>query len=97
MLIPAVISDWILFWLSKNPKWREARIIDVSTRSFGLNSPAIAVTGSDEEENSDGRKLCYMPSVSRTYSMWYKRHYISVTRTQSQEGFYSTKEALTIE
>ncbi|KAF7798694.1 hypothetical protein EIP86_009918 [Pleurotus ostreatoroseus] len=86
--------NWILFWLSKHPKWREARIIDVSTRSFGLNSPAISV-GDDETK---GRKMCYLPSFSRTYTLWYRGHYLSVTRTQIQDGIYSrNKEVLQLD
>lgn len=76
----------------------QARIIDVSTRDFGLNSPAVAITGDDDDDDhSDGRKLCYLPSFSRTYSIWYKGHYISVTRSQSQDGIYRMKEVLQIE
>ncbi len=74
----------------------QARIVDVSTRSFGLNSPAVAIRG-DEDEDYDGRKLCYLPSFARTYSLWYQRHYLSVTRTESQDGIYHMKEVLQIE
>lgn len=74
-----------------------ARMIDVSTRTFGLNSPAVSVIGDDDEDTDPSRKLCYLPSVSRTYSLWYKGHYLSVTRTESQEGIYgNTRECLQI-
>lgn len=74
----------------------DARIVDVTTRSFGLNSPAVSVGGEDDEDQ--GRKLCYLPSFSRTYSLWYKGHYISITRSQSNDGYYgSTRESLQIE
>ncbi|KAJ3527758.1 hypothetical protein NM688_g8085 [Phlebia brevispora] len=87
--------NWVMFWLSKHPKWQQARMIDVTTRSFGLNSPAILV---DDDENAKGRRMCYLPSLSRTYSLWYKGHYISVTRTQEQESIYSgNKEVLRID
>ncbi|PSR78283.1 hypothetical protein PHLCEN_2v7479 [Hermanssonia centrifuga] len=85
-----------MLWLSKHPKWQQARIVDVSTRSFGLNSPAVAIRG-DEDEDYDGRKLCYLPSFARTYSLWYQRHYLSVTRTESQDGIYHMKEVLQID
>lgn len=108
-----LVLDWILFWLSKHPKWsecvksihmplfdntflEEARIIDVTTRNFGLHSPAIAVNSEDDDERN-GRKLCYLPSFSRTYSLWYKHHYLSVTRTQTHDGLYTNKEVLQIE
>ena len=74
----------------------QARFVNISTRSFGLNSPAVAITGDDDDE-ADGRKLCYLPSFARTYSLWYKGHFLSVTRSQVSEGIYNTKEVLQIE
>ncbi|KIP02268.1 hypothetical protein PHLGIDRAFT_96183 [Phlebiopsis gigantea 11061_1 CR5-6] len=88
--------NWIMFWLSKHPKWSQARFVNISTRSFGLNSPAVAILG-DEDDESDGRKLCYLPSFARTYSLWYNRHFLSVTRSQVSEGIYNTKEVLQID
>ena len=74
----------------------QARFVNISTRSFGLNSPAVAITG-DEDDEANGRKLCYLPSFARTYSLWYRGHYLSVTRSQVHEGIYNTKEVLQIE
>ena len=74
----------------------KSRVIDVSTRTFGLNSPAIAIDGA-EHDDQDGRKLCYLPSFSRTYTLWFQGHYVRFTRTQTQEGIYSTKEVLHLE
>ncbi|KAI0769155.1 P-loop containing nucleoside triphosphate hydrolase protein [Irpex lacteus] len=87
-----VSYTWALYWLSKQPTWSKARIIDITTRSFGLNSPAISVYG--DEESDEGRNLSYLPSFSKTYTVWFKGHYIRVTRSQVQEGVYSTKEVL---
>ncbi|KAI0091538.1 P-loop containing nucleoside triphosphate hydrolase protein [Irpex rosettiformis] len=83
---------WALYWLSQQPTWNKARIIDITTRSFGLNSPAISVYG--DEESEEGRKLSYLPSFSKTYTVWFKGHYVRVTRSQIQEGVYSTREVL---
>lgn len=42
--------------------------------------------------------MCYLPSFARTYTLWYNRHYLSVTRTQVQDGIYSrNKEVLQLE
>ena len=73
----------------------KARMIDITTRSFGLNSPAISVDG--DEDSEEGRSLSYLPSFSKTYTVWFKGHYIRVTRSQVQEGIYSTKEVLHFE
>jgi mitochondrial chaperone BCS1 len=75
----------------------KARIIDISTRSFGLTSPAIAIYGEDPDDNIEGRTLSYLPSFARTYTLWFKGHYVRVTRSQAQEGFYSHKEVLQLE
>ncbi|KAI0686404.1 P-loop containing nucleoside triphosphate hydrolase protein [Cytidiella melzeri] len=85
--------SWALYWLSKHPSWDKARIIDVSTRSYGLNSPAVAIYG-DEVDEQEGRTLSYLPSFARTYTLWFKGHYVRVTRSQAQDGFYNHKEVL---
>ena len=71
-------------------------MIDVSTRSFGLNSPAVEIFG-DDSDDDEGRTLSYLPSFTRTYTVWFKGHYVRVTRSQAQDGFYSRKELLQFE
>lgn len=85
---------WLLYWLSKQPTWSRARFINISTRTFGLASPAVFFAGDDDQ--TPGRKICYLPSFSRTYSLWYRGHYVSVTRCEVSEGAYHTKESLVI-
>ncbi|KAF8216635.1 P-loop containing nucleoside triphosphate hydrolase protein [Mycena galopus ATCC 62051] len=87
--------DWMMVWLSKQPSWAEARQVEVSTRSFGLNSSAIMVPGEEDDNNLSmltSRKLAYLPSASTTYSLWYHNRYMSITRLQAQTGFYGQKE-----
>lgn len=66
----------------------------MSTRSFGVTSPVVTIPG-DENEIA-GRKICYLPSFSRTYSLWHKGHYVNVIRSEVNEGAYHTKETLEI-
>ncbi|KAJ7917521.1 BCS1 N terminal-domain-containing protein [Mycena leptocephala] len=87
--------DWMMVWLSKQPSWALAREVEISTRSFGLNTSAIMVPGEEDDNNLSllaSRKLAYLPSASLTYSMWYHRRYMSITRVQSQTGYYGQKE-----
>ncbi|KAJ7224142.1 P-loop containing nucleoside triphosphate hydrolase protein [Mycena pura] len=87
--------SWMMVWLSKQPSWGKAREVQISTRSFGLNSSAIMVTGEEDSEDLSllsSRKLAYLPSPSLTYSMWYHRRYMTVTRVEAQSGFYGHKE-----
>ncbi|CAL1714276.1 unnamed protein product [Somion occarium] len=86
--------NWIMFWLSKHPKWGKARTLEVSTRSFGLSSAAVTVDG--EGDCDSNRKLSYLPSVSESYSLWHKHRYMTVIREKSQDGFYRTVETLQI-
>lgn len=85
----------MMVWLSKQPSWALAREVEISTRSFGLNTSAIMVPGEEDDNNLSllaSRKLAYLPSASLTYSMWYHRRYMSITRVQSQTGYYGQKE-----
>ncbi|SJL09253.1 uncharacterized protein ARMOST_12630 [Armillaria ostoyae] len=87
--------EWMMVWLSKQPSWAKARDIQVSTNTYGANSNTVTLEG-DEDSDDDyktSRKLAYLPSVSMTYSLWYKRRYMTITRTlQDTTGsYYSTK------
>jgi mitochondrial chaperone BCS1 len=53
------------------------------------------IPGEEEDGKSviDGsRKIAYFPSVSTTQSFWYKRRWVSITRSQQETGFYGRKE-----
>ncbi|KAJ7504274.1 P-loop containing nucleoside triphosphate hydrolase protein [Mycena galericulata] len=87
--------DWMMVWLSKQPSWAKAREVEISTRTFGLNTSAIMVPGEEEDNNLSllaSRKLAYLPSASLSYSLWYHRRYMSITRVQAQTGYYGQKE-----
>ncbi|KAJ7117851.1 P-loop containing nucleoside triphosphate hydrolase protein [Mycena epipterygia] len=87
--------DWMMVWLSKQPSWAQAREVEISTRSFGLNTSAVMIPGEEDENNLSllaSRKLAYLPSASLSYSMWYHRRYMTVTRVQAQTGYYGQKE-----
>ncbi|KAJ7603415.1 BCS1 N terminal-domain-containing protein [Roridomyces roridus] len=87
--------NWIMLFLSKQPAWSKAREVEVSTRSFGLNSSAIMVPGEEDDKELSllaSRKLAYLPSPSMSYSMWYRGRYMTVTRVQTQTGYYRQKQ-----
>ncbi|KAJ7180769.1 P-loop containing nucleoside triphosphate hydrolase protein [Mycena filopes] len=87
--------DWMMVWLSKQPSWASAREVEISTRSFGLNTSAIMVPGEEDDNNLSllaSRKLAYLPSASLSYSMWYHRRYMTISRVQTQTGYYGQKE-----
>jgi mitochondrial chaperone BCS1 len=85
----------MMVWLSKQPSWARAREVQVSTRQFGLNTTAVMIPGEDDDPAATAlgsRKLAYLPSVSTTYSIWYKNRWMSINRTQNQTGYYGRKE-----
>ncbi|KZT67077.1 P-loop containing nucleoside triphosphate hydrolase protein [Daedalea quercina L-15889] len=80
---------WVLYWLSRHPAWKEARTFEVSTRTFGLD-----YASDEDEEDSTSRPVSYLPSMENTYSIWYKRRYMTVAREEKSENRWSTKESL---
>ncbi|KAE9397180.1 P-loop containing nucleoside triphosphate hydrolase protein [Gymnopus androsaceus JB14] len=98
--IEAVFDDddptygWMLIWLSKQPSWREIRAVEVVVDNNELNDSHTIVLEEEGLSKYDGRiprKVVYTPSPSRTYSMWYKQRYMTVTRIQEQTSRWSGK------
>ncbi|KAI0773333.1 P-loop containing nucleoside triphosphate hydrolase protein [Trametes elegans] len=77
--------EWIMHWLSHQPAFRTARTLDVNTRvktrRSGHSHPNRA--------NRDGPQYAFVPSLSTTYTVWYKRRYMTVTRDEVLDGPYS--------
>ncbi|KAI0664269.1 P-loop containing nucleoside triphosphate hydrolase protein [Cubamyces menziesii] len=76
--------DWLMFWLSKHTIFRTARTLDVSTRSFGRNAAVAGDAGN--EDDTEGRKISFLPSLSTTYTLWYKYRYVTITRDEVPDG-----------
>ncbi|KAF8966254.1 P-loop containing nucleoside triphosphate hydrolase protein [Flammula alnicola] len=86
--------DWMMVWLSSQPSWKQARDVQISTRTFGLNSSAVMIEGEEENSSSfvnNNRQLAYIPSVASVHSFWYKRHWVRVSRS-TREGYYGRRE-----
>ncbi|GLB41025.1 putative AAA ATPase family protein [Lyophyllum shimeji] len=86
---------WILVWLSRQPSWSKTRDMQITTRAYGGNSPAVDLDGEEQRANEffeTSRKISYLPSVSLTYSLWYKRRWMTITRVQQQSGMRGEKE-----
>ncbi|KAJ6466891.1 P-loop containing nucleoside triphosphate hydrolase protein [Mycena sanguinolenta] len=85
-----VSYTWMMVWLSKQPSWSKARAVQVSTNSTAQNT--VVMVDDDDERFKSSRKLAYLPSPSITYNLWYKRRWMTITRIQSQTGWYGSKE-----
>ncbi|KAJ2928551.1 hypothetical protein H1R20_g8558, partial [Candolleomyces eurysporus] len=84
--------DWLMHWLAKQPAWGRSREFDITTRSVGRNSINQSSSGDieEEEEEDDGglvhgrrrRKVQFMPSVDTTHTIYYRGHWLRITRTK---------------
>ena len=67
----------MLYWLSHQNFWDQARVVDIAmSDNFGLENSLE----DDEEDASTSRKLVYHPSLVSGYNLWYKGHYMTVSR-----------------
>ncbi|KAF4569481.1 hypothetical protein EYR40_008454 [Pleurotus pulmonarius] len=84
--------DWLMNWLSKQPAWGRSREFEITTRSVGrsgLNSSTAGDLDEEEEEEEDSlvhgkrkRKVAFMPSLDTTHTIYYRGHWLRITRTK---------------
>ncbi|KAK7022891.1 hypothetical protein VNI00_016878 [Paramarasmius palmivorus] len=83
--------DWLMHWLSKQPAWGRSREFEITTRSISRHGITQSSTGDlDEEEEDDEtlvhgrrkRKVAFMPSVDTTHTIYYRGHWLRITRTK---------------
>jgi len=91
--------DWMMFWLSSLPQFRQFRDFSVSTNGPSLEDSALEI---DQDDNMDEalrrrtRPVRYHPSYTSNYWMWYKGTYITICRTKEETRWYSDKSTLEI-
>lgn len=87
--------DWLMHWLSKQPAWGRSREFEITTRTVGRNGLTQSTTGDLEEEDEDDeddedalvhgrrkRKVAFMPSIDTTHTIYYRGHWLRITRTK---------------
>ncbi|KAF9038693.1 P-loop containing nucleoside triphosphate hydrolase protein [Panaeolus papilionaceus] len=83
--------DWLMHWLAKQPSWGRSREFEITTRSVNRNGITQKTTGDleEEEEEDDGlvhgrrkRKVAFMPSLDTTHTIYYRGHWLRITRTK---------------
>ncbi|KAJ4474945.1 P-loop containing nucleoside triphosphate hydrolase protein [Lentinula aciculospora] len=85
--------DWLMHWLSKQPAWGRSREFEITTRSVGRHGLTQTTTGDlEEEEDEDDddalihgrrkRKVAFMPSVDTTHTIYYRGHWLRITRSK---------------
>ncbi|KAJ8591411.1 P-loop containing nucleoside triphosphate hydrolase protein [Rhizopogon salebrosus TDB-379] len=85
--------DWLMHWLSKQPAWGRSREFEITTRTVSRNGLTQSTTGDldeeDEDEDEDAlvhgrrkRKVAFMPSIDTTHTIYYRGHWLRITRTK---------------
>ncbi|THU97685.1 P-loop containing nucleoside triphosphate hydrolase protein [Dendrothele bispora CBS 962.96] len=83
--------DWLMHWLSKQPNWGRSREFEITTRSVSRHGLTDTTSGDlDDEESDDGqlvhgrrkRKVAFMPSVDTTHTIYYRGHWLRITRSK---------------
>ncbi|OCB87677.1 hypothetical protein A7U60_g5203 [Sanghuangporus baumii] len=83
--------------------WGQSREFDITTRSVGRTSITQSTTGDLEEEEIDDdedelvhgrrkRKVAFMPSPGTTHTIYYRGHWLRITRTQKSHGYHCYSE-----
>ncbi|RPD57296.1 P-loop containing nucleoside triphosphate hydrolase protein [Lentinus tigrinus ALCF2SS1-6] len=97
--------DWLMHWLSKQPAWGRSREFDITTRSVSRHGLTQKTTGDLEDENEDEedagefsqgggrkRKVAIVPSMDTTHTIYYRGHWLRITRTKRFQDYGSCAE-----
>ncbi|KAI0091429.1 P-loop containing nucleoside triphosphate hydrolase protein [Irpex rosettiformis] len=94
--------DWLMHWLSKQPAWGRSREFDITTRSSnGITQKTTGDLEDEEEEEDVGfsadshrrkRKVAIIPSVDTTHTIYYRGHWLRVTRKKRFQEYGSCGE-----
>ncbi|KAG8877428.1 hypothetical protein FRB97_003427 [Tulasnella sp. 331] len=90
---------WMLIWLSKRTAWTKSRELQVSIQNFNVNryqdDDAVATVGDDDAPGTR-RKLIYLPSFGTTHTIWFKGHFLRVTRDRQFVPEHGKQESLVV-
>ncbi|TFY67601.1 hypothetical protein EVJ58_g1530 [Rhodofomes roseus] len=94
--------DWLMHWLAKQPAWGRSREFDITTRSVGRHGLTQSTTGDLDEEEGDGdgvmlsgrkkRRVAIVPSLDTTHTIYYRGHWLRITRTKRFQDYGSYAE-----
>ncbi|KAF9224135.1 P-loop containing nucleoside triphosphate hydrolase protein [Gyrodon lividus] len=84
-------EDYPYDW--QQPAWGRSREFEITTRTIGRNGLTQSTTGDledeDEVEDEDAlvhgrrkRKVAFMPSLDTTHTIYYRGHWLRITRTK---------------
>ncbi|KAG9019095.1 hypothetical protein FRB90_006409 [Tulasnella sp. 427] len=102
--------DWLMHWLSKQPAWGRSREFEITTRSSGRQGMIAShneedVIDSEDEEDEDDeqlvhgrrkKKVAFLPSFDTTHTIFYRGHWLRITRSKRSDAFNGSNEELKI-
>ncbi|CAE6517540.1 unnamed protein product [Rhizoctonia solani] len=91
-----VAYDWMMIWLSLQPAWRKAREVQISSKDYGLNRNATIVVPGETGTTGETRSVAYLPTYGSTHTMFFRHHWMRVTRTRQDLGEGCTRETLEV-
>ncbi|KAF8184488.1 P-loop containing nucleoside triphosphate hydrolase protein [Pholiota molesta] len=89
--------DWLMHWLAKQPSWGRSREFEITTRSVNRTGITQSTTGDLEEEEDEDetlvhgrrkRKVAFMPSLDTTHTIYYRGHWLRITRTKAYQDYH---------
>jgi mitochondrial chaperone BCS1 len=90
-------SDWMMFWLSSLPQWRQFRDFSVTTSRLRLDDDAMELEeNTPDEQRRRRRPLRFLPSYASSYRMWYKGRYITISRIKDDRVWPPDRSTLVI-
>jgi len=78
-----------MHWLAKHPSWTKSRDLTVTTRSGNPSVMSMLIPGAElfgRPPSSNRRQPVYLPSVSTSSILWYKRHWVRITRNEERSS-----------
>jgi chaperone BCS1 len=92
--------EWMMFWLSSLPQFRQFRNFSVSTSGLSQEDNVLDIVNGRLQMSEDlqrrTRPIRYLPSYSSSYWMWYKGRYVTISRTKEGNRWNSDKSTLQI-
>ncbi|KIO24689.1 hypothetical protein M407DRAFT_212210 [Tulasnella calospora MUT 4182] len=103
--------DWLMHWLSKQPAWGRSREFEITTRSAGRQGMLASsneedvIDSEDEEEDVDDdqlvhgrrkKKVAFLPSFDTTHTIFYRGHWLRITRSKRSDNYSGSNEELKI-
>ncbi|KAG2011889.1 mitochondrial chaperone bcs1 [Coprinopsis cinerea AmutBmut pab1-1] len=81
--------DWMMVWLSRQPEWRSAKHIEVTTDDWGLDTNASHIEGEEDDPTDALHRtsgLNFIPTISTPTTLWYKGRYWMYVSRQIREA-----------